>query len=421
MATVVHHPEDARILHRQIRALLDAGHSVTYIAPFRDRGVTPWRELTAIDVPRATGRRRARSLRAARRLLAEHAPRADLLLFHDPELLLALPTDRPVTVWDVHEDTAASVLTKPWLPAPLRRPLGPVLRHIERRAERRMHLILAEEGYRDRFALPHPVVPNTTNVPGRPERPPGTDRVVYLGQLSAARGAAELVELGRLLRPHGVRVEVIGAADAETRPLLRAAQLEGAVHWYGFVPNDQALRMVSGATAGICLLQDTPNYRHSLPTKVVEYMAHGLPVVTTPNPAASRLVTGRPEGDCGTVVPFGDPVAAAAAVLRLRSDPQLRHRFARTGHEIARTAFHWPVHAEVFVRQLEEWAAAAPGRCRAAVPDAGPVPPQGAAPPAQQRLPLVWPTVPDPEPRTAPRRVLGHIGTDQEYLPGKTS
>ena len=31
--TVVHHPEDARILHRQIRALVDAGHEVTYAAP----------------------------------------------------------------------------------------------------------------------------------------------------------------------------------------------------------------------------------------------------------------------------------------------------------------------------------------------------------------------------------------------------
>src|SRR5690606_27062165 len=60
VATVVHHPEDARILHRQIRALLDAGHSVTYLAPFRERGVTPWPELTAVDVPRAAGRRRLR-------------------------------------------------------------------------------------------------------------------------------------------------------------------------------------------------------------------------------------------------------------------------------------------------------------------------------------------------------------------------
>lgn len=62
VATVVHHPEDARILHRQIRALLDAGHSVTYIAPFRERNVTPWPEITAVDVPRAAGKRDRKSV-----------------------------------------------------------------------------------------------------------------------------------------------------------------------------------------------------------------------------------------------------------------------------------------------------------------------------------------------------------------------
>ncbi|WP_084723396.1 glycosyltransferase family 4 protein [Streptomonospora alba] len=356
VATVVHHPEDARILHRQIRALLDAGHRVTYVAPFADCGVTPWQELAPVNVPRASGRRRTASLRAARAVLARLAPQSDVLLLHDPELLLALPRTRPATVWDVHEDAAAALLTKPWLPRPLRRPLGPVVRGMERRAEQRMHLLLAEEGYRERFALDHPVVPNTTYVPERPERSPGTDRVVYLGHLSAARGAGELVEMGRLLRPHGVRVEIIGAADPGIRPMLRDAHREEAVEWYGFVPNDQALRMISGALAGVCLLQDTPNYRSSLPTKVVEYMAHGLPVVSTPNPAAVSLVNGRPEGDCGTVVPFGDASAAADAVLQLRSDAMLRERFSAAGHSIARSAFHWPLQADPFVRQLEEWA-----------------------------------------------------------------
>ena len=36
VCTVVHHPADARIFHRQIRALLEAGHQVTYIAPAED-------------------------------------------------------------------------------------------------------------------------------------------------------------------------------------------------------------------------------------------------------------------------------------------------------------------------------------------------------------------------------------------------
>ena len=58
------------------------------------------------------------ALRAARRQLARYAPGADVLLVHDPELLLVLPLVRRLllTIWDVHEDTAAALGTKAWLP-----------------------------------------------------------------------------------------------------------------------------------------------------------------------------------------------------------------------------------------------------------------------------------------------------------------
>jgi glycosyltransferase involved in cell wall biosynthesis len=356
VCTVVHHPEDARILHRQIRALLDAGHEVTYMAPFRSCNVTPWPEIVPVDVPRATGRRRVHALRAARRILKERGPAADLVLLHDPELLLAVPRGlRSRTVWDVHEDTAAALGAKGWLPAPLRVPLRFAVRRLERRAERRLKLLLAEEGYRERFRERHPVVPNTTNVPDTPPAPPGDDRVVYVGQLSLARGAADLIELARLLHHDGVTLELIGAADASVRPLLREAQRTGLLRWYGFVPNDRALRMAEGAIAGLALLHDSPNYRHSMPTKVVEYMARGLPVITTPNPIAAEIVT---QGGCGLVVPFQDPQATAAAVRRLRDDPALRLDMGKRGHETARARYHWPEQARLFVAQLEDWAAA---------------------------------------------------------------
>lgn len=38
VVTVVHNPSDARIRYRQIRALLEAGHQVTYLAPFERFG-----------------------------------------------------------------------------------------------------------------------------------------------------------------------------------------------------------------------------------------------------------------------------------------------------------------------------------------------------------------------------------------------
>ena len=231
VCTVVHHPADARIFYREIRALLDAGHDVTYIAPHGEPGQRPVQDqdldfpersrastgperqtaptagdprpgaLRTVTIPRAVGRRRIGALRAAKSALAAEVAGADLLLVHDPELLLVLPPRRrrPPTVWDVHEDTAAALTTKSWLPAWLRAVAAGGVHVAEHLAERRLHLLLAENGYNDRFASTHPVVPNTTYVPPRAAPPSGPRRVVYVGWLSPDRGSAEMVELGRLL------------------------------------------------------------------------------------------------------------------------------------------------------------------------------------------------------------------------------
>jgi glycosyltransferase involved in cell wall biosynthesis len=379
VCTVVHHPADARIFYREIQALLDAGHDVTYIAP-HDEAVPPpagtvggeaAREpvrdkdsehterlrgsLRTVTIPRAVGRRRLGALRAARAAMADRAVGADLLLVHDPELLLVLPPKgkRPPTVWDVHEDTVAALTTKAWLPGRLRPVAAGGVARAEHLAERRLHLILAEHGYNDRFAGTHPVVPNTTVVPAKAAPPSGPRRVVYVGWLSPDRGSAEMVQLGRLLKPHGIAVELIGQADPAARAHIEAGR--DAVRWHGFVPNAEALRLVEGALAGLSLLQDEPNFRHSMPTKVAEYMARGVPVISTPLPLAVELVAA---ADGGFVVPFNDPRGAADAILKLDADPDLRVKMGLRAHEYARANLAWPPHAAAFVTQLEAWAAA---------------------------------------------------------------
>jgi glycosyltransferase involved in cell wall biosynthesis len=360
VCTVVHHPADARIYYRQIQALLDAGHQVTYIAPFGELEDFPERKvatLTTVTIPRAMGRRRLGPLSAAKAAMAAEAPGADLLLVHDPELLLVLPKrrDRPPTVWDVHEDTVAALTTKAWLPSWLRPVAAGGVSFAERLAERRLHLLLAEHGYNERFRGTHPVVPNTTYVPDVAPPPSGPRRVVYVGHLSPDRGSAETAELGRLLAPHGIAVELTGPADAAARAHIEAAG--DAVTWHGFVPNEEALRRTEGALAGLSLLHDEANFVHSMPTKVVEYMARGVPVVTTPLPLAVELVE---NADCGFVVPFGDAAAARDAILRLDADPELRVKMGLRGHDAVQRTLGWPAAARDFVAQLEAWARKAP-------------------------------------------------------------
>lgn len=355
VATVVHDPRDARILHREIGALLEAGHQVTYVAPFSSFGVPPPPGVRAIDVPRSRGRRRLVAVTRARAVLRREGPRHDVVLVHDPELLPAVEgLEGPVVVWDVHEDTAASLSLKPWLPAPLHPATASAVRRLERRAERDHKLLLAEEGYRVRFAGEHPVVPNSTRSP-ETVLPSGSDRVVYLGAITVARGAREMVEVGRRLVGSGAQLHLVGHADEEATALLLDAVARDWLVWHGFVPNDQALELLDGAAAGLSLLHDEPNYRHSRPTKVLEYMAHGVPVVTTPTPPSRELVDG---AGCGRVVPFGDAAAAAQAVLDLLADDAERQAMADRGREAALRDHDWRRDGAQFVALLEGWAAA---------------------------------------------------------------
>ncbi|MEI2774439.1 MAG: glycosyltransferase [Tetrasphaera sp.] len=344
VVTIVHDPEDSRIRHRQIPALLADGWQVTYAAPFAayDRPGPLLPGLRTVDLPRAVGRDRVPAGKAARALIAAEAPRHDLVLVHDPELLAAVTgLGLANLVWDVHEDPAAALVAKDWLPRPLRGLIGWGWRRAERVAERSHRLLLAEYAYQERFERPHPVVPNTVLVPDLVP-PPGTARVVYLGTVTMARGAREMVEVARLLAAAtdaACRVEVIGAArDEESARLLEAASGQDLLTWHGFQPASVALDLLPGAVAGLSLLHDLPNYRHSRPTKIIEYFAHGVPVITTPLPVAVELVE---SAGAGLVVPFRDPDAAAAAIVELRADPDRAARLGAAGHAAAKAAYDW--------------------------------------------------------------------------------
>lgn len=353
VVTVVHRPEDARIRHRQIAAMLDAGWQVTYAAPFAAFSMPAPDAVRAIELPRSVGRRRLDALRAARTVLRAESPRHDMTLLHDPELLVTLPLSgaRPV-VWDVHEDVAASLTDRPWLPAPARAPLRAAVRLLERWAEHRCAtLLLAEHSYAERFATPQPIVPNLPLVPEAQPPPPGPGRAVYVGRLSVSRGVRELIALGDVLAPAGVVVDLVGQADDDCVPLLADATARGVVRWRGFVPNDEALRLLSGATVGLSLLRDEPNFRGSMPTKVVEYLAHGLPVVTTPLTEAVRIV--EPHG-LGEVVAFEDVPAVADAVLRLHHDESARHEIGERAWRHARDHLDWRRAGAAFLAVLED-------------------------------------------------------------------
>jgi glycosyltransferase involved in cell wall biosynthesis len=310
--------------------------------------------LTCLDIPRAAGRRRSRADRAARDVLKRLAPHSDLVLVHDPELLVSAAGLRLRNlVWDVHEDPAAALQVKEWVPKPLRPGLAALWRGAERQAERSHQLLLAELAYQERFRQPHPVIPNTVRVPIK-TAPPGRDRVVYVGTVTEGRGCGLMITVAHALAglPDGpVRLEIIGEApEKQCAEALRRAEREGVLTWRGFLPSEAALPRISGSLAGLSLLDDLPNFRCSLPTKVIEYGAFGVPVITTPLPLAEQLVR---DTNSGLVVPWRDANAVVRAVVELRDDPRRAALLGRNGHNAALDQYDWRMWSHRFVRELE--------------------------------------------------------------------
>jgi glycosyltransferase involved in cell wall biosynthesis len=363
VVTVVHNPEDSRISHRQLKALIDAGWDVTYAAPFtafgrdvpQSRAAVAGRgSLSGINVPRARGRQRFRAWRGARMIIRSLAQDHDVVLVHDPELVLAAAgLGVRNLIWDVHEDPAAALEVKSWMPTLLRRPVAAGWRWAEQVVERRHYLLLAEYAYQQRFRQRHPVVPNSVRVP-KVITPAGDERVSYLGTVTMSRGCDTMIEVGQELRRRtggAVKLEVIGdAPDPEARHALQKASEAGYLSWLGFMRSEEALTRVSGSLAGLCLLRNLPNYRVSLSTKIVEYGALGVPVITTPLPLAADLVRSE---NIGIEVPWDDPSAVVEAILKLRAEPELRRQLGANGHKVALRQYDWSRLSADFVRVME--------------------------------------------------------------------
>lgn len=306
--TTVHRPDDTRIRERLIRTLA-TDFDVDYAS--KDPGPTDSSGLRWVPL---RGGRPARWFRALGVVMRR---RWHVLVLHDPETipigLMARALRRRPVVFDVHEDIPATALTRPWVPEPIRRPLAALSRWALHLAERYLTITLAEPGYSRLFQRQHIVFPNypdTSAYPSPSESP--RREVVHVGDVTIARGLDVAIEAAALA---GVPLRLVGPVNEETRAgLTKLATDKGAeIVIEGPKPNPEAMAIAAGAAVAIVPWNDLPNYRDSLPTKLFEYLALGVPVVASDLPG----IRGAGVDDLAVVlVQPGDPEALADGIER---------------------------------------------------------------------------------------------------------
>lgn len=147
--------------------------------------------------------------------------------------------------------------------------------------------------------------------------PPSPARVVYVGGLMPGRGLEQMIDALALLPD--VRLYAIGpgARSYRTNVLLRAraAGVEDRVVLRDAVAPGEVQGVLLGAAAGLCLIQPIcRSYELSLPNKLFEYAAAGVPVLASDAPVIAAVV--RAHG-LGQVVAGDHPSAIATSLERL--------------------------------------------------------------------------------------------------------
>jgi glycosyltransferase involved in cell wall biosynthesis len=352
----VHDALDNRVFYREACSLQRAGYDVTLFA-VHDRDEVK-EGVRIVGLPQVPRWQRPRLWWALLRQALD--AQADVYHFHDPELLLVTPwlrllTGKP-TVYDVHEVYPDFIRVKDYLPAWVRFPVAWAFGWLEPLLARlQSGLIFAD----DQIALAFKGVrrPKATlfNFPARSfvEQAAAATQaverwelvVLYLGGLERNRGSRLMVEAFAQVHAEFPEARLLHVGhfappdlEDEVRADVAQRGLNSAVTLAGRVPFAQIGEYLKQAAVGWVTWQPVPKNEKNIPTKLFEYMAYGLPVVS------SDLASTRPfvrNGENGFLVTADDPAAHAQAILRLLREPEVATAMGRRGQEMVRARYNW--------------------------------------------------------------------------------
>lgn len=352
MLSSVHSADDIRIVEKEARSLSEAGHDVTVVAR-SPRPSDPGRiEFKLIEVPPVA--RWKRPWVAGRAAIAlARATGADVVQFHDPELIpfaLLLKRRGCKVIYDVHEDVPADIHSKRWIWPWMRPAVARTMEVLERSAAHRFDAVVAATpAIADRFrtyGAAVTLVQNTVRLDEFIEPTPTTERrrqAVYVGRTSFDRGLIEMVDACASV---GLPLVLAGTIGREEQAWLEKSSAD--VSYRGKLGRGEIATLLNESLVGLNLLLPEPNYLLSLPTKLFEYMAAGLPVISSDLPKSKEIVEA---AGCGFVVSLKDRAALLDCLSTLADDPQRAIALGLAGRAAVADNFSWQ-HDAVELNQL---------------------------------------------------------------------
>jgi glycosyltransferase involved in cell wall biosynthesis len=227
-----------------------------------------------------------------------------------------------------------------------------LFRYFDQAARRSFHFIFTDRSYLHEYnnlRYPSALVQNYVSLPvidryrGNNATDTAIPKIFYSGVISMERSFDTLVSALVLLKsvypkfrmylfgPVRFKMEV-----AEQLPGYHTIQSN--LTFYGYTDFRVLLPFARECIAGIALLKPVADYQESYSTKLFEYMALSLPVITSDFPLYKEVIE---ENQCGFCIAPTDAVALAETLKMLISNPEKAKLLGRNGRDAAMHFYNW--------------------------------------------------------------------------------
>ncbi len=346
--TSVHTRYDTRIFLKECSSLATNGHEVSLIVA-DDLGDELKGGVKIHDVGKNNSGRLSRFTKTTRNVFRKAIGiDADVYHFHDPELMpfaYLLKLKGKKVIYDAHEDLPRQLLSKPYLGKVSKKILSFLIEKIENFfASRFTAIITATPFIRDRFLKLNNHTIDINNFPIISEfedfsEHPKKDEICYVGGLSQVRGILEVVK--SLDNLNSIQFNLAGLFnDANYEKKVKSQPSWSKVNELGFIDREGIKNVYSKSKIGIVTLHPIVNYLDSLPVKMFEYMASGLPVIASDISLWKSIID---ESKCGICVNPLSPNDIAKAIDEMIQDPKALKTMGVNGRKAIVQKYNWSI------------------------------------------------------------------------------
>lgn len=362
--TTVHPREDSRMRDKELASLQQAlGQPVAlYVQDGKGDEIDRRNGFKIVDTGAVSGRFRRMTIGGWRMINAVRRARPRVAHFHDPELLpwaMILPLFGIKVVYDIHEDVPQQVLHNHNIPTWAKKPVSALVALVERVST----LLIAG------FAPATPVIarrfPDAKTVVVRnyplldemrvkgakpvSQRPPS---FMYVGTINANRNISRMVEaIGALDEPKA-RLRLAGQFfPAALRDEVERLPGWERVDYDEWLDREGVADALANVRAGLVVLKPVAHEMVTLPIKLFEYMAAGIPVIASDFPLWREIVE---DAECGILVDPEETASIVSAMQWIADNPVEAERMGERGRRAAVARYSWDSEARNLVAFYRE-------------------------------------------------------------------